>query len=351
MAGWTTEIRRDPEVYAELSEWWDDQEAARAVPFLNSRILRCWEDGFDEPGSRRHVALLRRDGELVAGLPLYRSRGRLRTPSRAHADSIDVVAGEDDEVRSHLPAWLDSLPIAHLYRFRESSPIVTAVPEYRRWSIPNVLKSPFVDLSGGMDRVRSGLSKEFARTLRRRRRRLEEMGPVTYVDHPSPGDVGAVLDTGLKLEADGWKGKEGVAVLNQPTHERWYRSVAEVAQDQGWLRLSALYLDDRMLAFRYDLRYGGRRYGQISSYDESPEMALSTGSLLLESALEQSAAEGLGTYEFGYGSHPWKYDWTSEQRLVYDLLILGSGLGGRLLSLLRRARAGRGEGLQSADAT
>jgi CelD/BcsL family acetyltransferase involved in cellulose biosynthesis len=348
---WTTEIRRDPGVYAELSEWWDSQPAALAVPFLNTHLLACWEEGFDEPGSRRHVMLLRRDGEIVAGLPLYRSRGRLRTPARAHADSIDVVAVDDVEVGHHLPEWLDSLTIAHLYRFREGSSVVEAVPAYPRWSIPAVLKSPYVDLSGGMEEVRAGLGKDFARTLRRRRRRLEELGPVTYVDHPAPQDVESVLDEGLRLEAEGWKGREGVAVLNQPANERWYRSVAEVAQDQGWLRLSALYLDERMLAFRYDLHYGQRRYGQISSYDESPDMALSTGSLLLESALEQSATEGVATYEFGYGSHPWKYDWTSNERFVYDLLIFGSGPFGRLLSAARRARLGKSQGLQSAGAT
>lgn len=314
------------------------QPVVQQVPFLNSHILGCWAEGLDEPASKRHVLLLKRDGELVAGLPLYRSRGRLRTPSRAHADSIDVVAVDDHEVNSHLPAWMDSLTIAHLYRLREGSPLVAAVPDRPRWSIPSVLKSPYVDVSKGMEQVRSGFGKDFARTLRRRRRRLEELGPVTYVDHPAPADIESVLNEGLRLEAAGWKGREGVAVLNQPTHERWYRAVAAVAQDKGWLRLSSLYLDDRMLAFRYDLQYGDKRFGQISSYDESPDVSFSTGSLVLESSLEQSAVDGMSTYEFGYGGHAWKYDWTSDERLVYDLLIFGSGFTGRAMAAARRLR-------------
>jgi CelD/BcsL family acetyltransferase involved in cellulose biosynthesis len=189
-----------------------------------------------------------------------------------------------------------------------------------------------------MDHVRSGYSKEFHRTLRRRRRRLTELGEVTYVDHPSPNQVESVLNEGLRLEAAGWKGEKGVAVLNLPTHERWFRSVAEVAEDKGWLRLSSLYLDDRMLAFRYDLHYGDKRYGMISSYDESPDLSFSTGSLLLESVLEQSAEDAVGTYEFGYGSHPWKYDWTSDERQVFDLLIIGSGFVGRAVAGVKRLR-------------
>jgi hypothetical protein len=342
MARWTTEVRRDPDVYSELSEWWDAQPVARQVPFMNSNLLACWQEGFDEPGSRRHVMLLYRDAELVAGLPFYAAGGRLRTPGRAHADSIDVVAVPDSDVADHLPGWLDKVSIAHLYRFREESHLVEAVETHSRWSIPLVLKSPYVDLTQGIEKVRSGFSKEFARTLRRRRRRLEELGPVTYVDHPAPADLEAVLNEGFRLEAEGWKGKEGTAVLNQPTHDRWYRSVAEVAQERGWLKLSALYLDDRMVAFRYDLEYADRRYGQISSYDECPDVNFSTGSLLLELALEQSAADGLGTYEFGYGSHPWKYNWTSQERRLYDILVVGSGIGGRLVSIAQRLSNRRG---------
>jgi CelD/BcsL family acetyltransferase involved in cellulose biosynthesis len=167
---------------------------------------------------------------------------------------------------------------------------------------------------------------------------LEEMGSVTFVDHPNSADVDAVLREGLRLEADGWKGRQGVAVLSDPKVERWYRAVAEIAQGKGWLRLSSLYLDERLVAFSLDLVYGNRRYGKISAYDESPDVAFSTGSLLLEAILERSAETGLATYELGYGNHDWKYDWTSHEHRVHDVLILGSGLIGMALSTMRNVQ-------------
>jgi CelD/BcsL family acetyltransferase involved in cellulose biosynthesis len=345
MTRWTTEVRHDRGVFSELSEWWDRQPIARGLPFLHSKILGCWEDGFEEAGSRLHVLVLQRDGELVAALPLYQARGRLRSLDQEHATWFDVVAGEDPEVDEEIPRWLDSLSLAHLYRMREESPIVAALDSHPRWVVQKILDGPYVDLSAGMEAIRSRLSKEFMRTLRRRRRRLEEMGEIEFVDHPPGPEVGSVLEEGLRLEASGWKGRRGVATFDVPSYERWFRSVAEVAEDEGWLRLSALRLDGRLLAFRYDLVYAGRRFGLITCFDESPDVAsMSPGSLLVESVLERSAADGITAYEFGNGRHSWKFDWTSNQRRVYDLLVFGSGPKGRALSMaagVRRRVSGR----------
>jgi CelD/BcsL family acetyltransferase involved in cellulose biosynthesis len=96
-------------------------------------------------------------------------------------------------------------------------------------------------------------------------------------------------------------------------------------------------LEDRLIAWCYDLVYAGRRHGLIASYDESPDVApLSPGNLLVDQVLEHSAAAGMDRYEFGNGDHSWKYDWTSDERRVYDLLIFGSGLAGRVVAGAKR---------------
>jgi CelD/BcsL family acetyltransferase involved in cellulose biosynthesis len=336
MPRWTTETHSDRDVFSRLAPWWDAQAAARANPFLNSAILACWEDGFDEAGSRLNVELLYLDGDIVAALPLYKARGRLRSLARAHSEPFDVVANEDEEVVEHLPVWLDSLTMTHLYRVADTSPIMAALPEHERWLVQTTFKSPYVDLRSGMNRVRAGMSKDFQRTLRRRRRRLEEMGTLTMVEHTTDDQPSGMLAAGLRLEAAGWKGQRGHAVLNDPTHERWYRSMTDVAQDRGWLRLCGLYLDKRLVAFRYDVQVGDTRWGMLSAFDESPDVAsLSPGTLLLETVLENAAASGLTAYEFGSGNDSWKYEWNPSVRQVYDLLLFGSGLPGRALHLAK----------------
>jgi CelD/BcsL family acetyltransferase involved in cellulose biosynthesis len=334
MTRWSTETRSDRTVFAELRAWWDAQPVARANPFLSADVLGCWEDGFDEPGSKLNVELLFADGDLVAALPLYKARGRLRSLSRAHSEPFDVVA-DDEEVIGQLPTWLDSLTMTYLYRVAESSPIMKAVSEHERWLVQTTFNSPYVDLGSGMGPVRAGMSKDFQRTLRRRRRRLEEMGPLTMVEQTTY-EADGMLDEGLRLEASGWKGERGHAVLNDRTHDRWYRSMTEIAEERRWLRLCGLYLDQRLIAFRYDLEVGDTRWGMLSAFDESPDVAsLSPGTLLLETVLESAADSGLSSYEFGAGNDSWKYEWNPSVRQVYDLLLFGSGLPGRALHVAK----------------
>lgn len=336
---WSTETRADHGVFAELAEWWDDQPVARRIPFLKSRVIECWVEGFMEPGDELHVLLLRRRGDLVAALPMRRSGLRLRSLSNGLTSRYDLMAEPDEEVAQRIPRWLNSLDVAHLYRIHADSVIVDAMAGQPRWMVRYERDSPYVDLSEGMVGVRASWSRNFRRNLRRRRRRLEEMGTVTYVDHPNAIDVREVFEAGLRLEASGWKGEEGIAVLREPAYERWYRALTEVALDEGWLRLSCLYLDDRMLAFGYDLVFEGRRYGMLTTYDESPDVApISAANLMLESTLEQSSEEGLTSYEMGPDFLTYKYDWTPLSRKVYDLSIYGSRPVGRLLHVFQRGR-------------
>jgi CelD/BcsL family acetyltransferase involved in cellulose biosynthesis len=293
----------------------------------------------EQPGSRFHLLVLERGGDVVAALPLFKAGARYRTLMSTYTSSMDVVAVPDPDVSARLPEWVDSLSFAQLYRLPDGSPIVDQLDQHPRWSLQSRISCPYVDMSDGIDAVRSRWSRKFRSGLRRRWRRLQELGEVVVVDHHQPSEISSVLGDGLKLEAAGWKGREGVAVLSRPGYEAWFRSVAEVAEENGWLRLSALYLDGRMIAFHFDLVYDNRRHGLVRAYDESEEVAPhSPGNALVDASLEVSADAGLSTYEFGYGSQGWKYDWASEERHVNDIVVFGSGVTGGLLSMARRIK-------------
>jgi CelD/BcsL family acetyltransferase involved in cellulose biosynthesis len=247
-----------------------------------------------------------------------------------------VVCVDDPEVIAYLPVWLDTLHVAHLYRVPASSPIVEAASHNDRWHVQSVFKMPYLDLSDGFDAVLASMSKNRRSDVRRCRRRLAERGDLRFVAHPNDRDVSSSLSAGLELQARGWKGEHGHAVLNNPVHERWYRSLAEVTNDVGWLRVSSLYLDDRLLSFAFGLWVDGVAYGMLNAYDESDDVrSLSPGNVLFGELFAHAADEGMNRYELGSGDDPWKFQWTRNADLAYDLLLFGAGVRGRALNMLR----------------
>lgn len=338
--GWREQTVVGRRVWQDLASWWDSTPTVRANPYLHTEVLDLLADAYLPDDKAIVVLLLLRDDEPVAALPMQRGRGwPLRSISGDLMAPMDVVRSEGDDVTERVSAWLDSLSVAHFYHVDESSMIAREFLHRDRWVLRKATVSPYIPLDKGIEGVYSVLSSKSVSTLRRKRRRLQELGELRYVDHVEPDEVAPILKAGLELEKAGWKGRKGVSVAQRPRWNRFYRSLAEVAQKNGWLRLSVLYLDHRMIGFHYDLAYGDRRYLKITAYDESQELSkYSPGTLLLESVLERSCKDGFATFECGYGEAVWKDRWAPNHRYLYDISIYGSSLQGRILRRLQRGK-------------
>lgn len=105
------------------------------------------------------------------------------------------------------------------------------------------------DAAAGLD----GLGRSRARTAKRQLRRLaEDLG-----GEPEVVDVSAdpaCFEQALELEASGWKGDGGSAMLARPGHADWARTVAASLRQAGRLRLLALRGGGRMAAFSWEVR-------------------------------------------------------------------------------------------------
>lgn len=103
---------------------------------------------------------------------------------------------------------------------------------------PRVLKSW---LRAGLDAtqdsatlLRQALGARKLKELRRQRRRLEAHGPVTFDVARKPDEIGPALERFLQLEASGWKGRRGTALIKHPGDAAFIRravtALAETAQ-------------------------------------------------------------------------------------------------------------------------
>ncbi|WP_441237163.1 GNAT family N-acetyltransferase [Bradyrhizobium sp. 930_D9_N1_4] len=82
--------------------------------------------------------------------------------------------------------------------------------------------------------LRDALGTKKLKELRRQRHRLEEHGPVVFDVARKPEEITPALETFLQLEASGWKGKRGTALLQHAGDATFIRraipALAETAQ-------------------------------------------------------------------------------------------------------------------------
>ncbi|WP_256808180.1 GNAT family N-acetyltransferase [Bradyrhizobium sp. Bra78] len=86
----------------------------------------------------------------------------------------------------------------------------------------------------GESLLRDALGARKLKELRRQRHRLEEHGAVVFDVARRPDEIGAALETFLQLEASGWKGKRGTALVQHAGDAAFIRravlALAETAQ-------------------------------------------------------------------------------------------------------------------------
>jgi CelD/BcsL family acetyltransferase involved in cellulose biosynthesis len=149
----------------------------------------------------------------------------------------------------------------------------------RRGSAPVMLarsmRPKLASTLDGKKYLEKALSSGSRKKLRQQRRRLAEKGSL------ESRVVRNALEQFLTLEAAGWKGRQGTALLNSEADAAFARAMVENLARCGEASVHALYLDDRPVSMQIVLRAGPAAFTWKTAYDESWR-DVSPGMLLLE---------------------------------------------------------------------
>jgi CelD/BcsL family acetyltransferase involved in cellulose biosynthesis len=113
------------------------------------------------------------------------------------------------------------------------------------------------------------LPTKMLREQKRRRRRLEELGPVRFVQLQPDDDPAPWIDELVALEAAGWKGREHVAAASEPHVEHYVRTVLTEAHSAGRLDMRRLELDGRTISIIAHIESGRSAISFKIAYDET----------------------------------------------------------------------------------
>jgi CelD/BcsL family acetyltransferase involved in cellulose biosynthesis len=194
-----------------------------------------------------------------------------------------------------------------------------------------------LDGKGYLEKALSGSSRK---KLRQHRRRLSEKGALTSVVLSEPTAVRRALEEFLTMEAAGWKGRNGTALLSNEAEAGLVRTGVAALADDGCVSIYALYLDGRPVSMQIVGRSGPAAFTWKTAYDETFH-DFSPGMLLLEDYTAALLADKSIAYvdSCSFDDTGFMATWT-ERRAVADLWIdarRGGSLQFRVLGTLQKS--------------
>lgn len=299
------------------AEWEALAARVRAVPFLRPGWVTAWWRAFG--AGDLSVGCLRKDGRLVAVLPVASGRDGLRTATNYHTPQSGILAESRDDARALVQTLLQDRPSRLAVEgITAAGPDMAACREAAENCRYRILVRPFqkacyLELSGSRDEYTARLSRNLRTDLRRCRRRLDAAGTVTASVHDGADGLDDLLDRSFAVEASGWKGERGTAIRSSPQTLGFYTDIARWAAVRDMLRLCFLRLDDRPLATYFALESHGTWHLLKGGYDNDFRRC-SPGKLLMHDVIRHCYASGVDRIEFHGDAEAYKLRWTHSFR-------------------------------------
>ncbi|HEX8667554.1 MAG TPA: GNAT family N-acetyltransferase [Allosphingosinicella sp.] len=187
-----------------------------------------------------------------------------------------IRAGQERSFWTALLPHLDDIGGASFLRLAQlhtDSPSTRALIEVAR-----DLKRPlYVTRTLERALLRGGVSREdYLRRIprkllseqKRRRKRLEELGPITFAKLRPEEDPAQWIDEFIALEESGWKGRKGVAAASETHVEAFTRHLLAEAHAQGRLDMRRLCLGERTISMLAHIETGRTAISFKIAYDE-----------------------------------------------------------------------------------
>lgn len=238
--------------------------------------LLCWR----EHDGRRQLAGLWAFGVGRAPRAIV-PISALTAPAFAHAYLAEPVI-DRDALEATLAAMLDHIAddprlpkMLALDGMRADSATMRALERVlaSRGSRPCILRrSSRPMLASRLDAknyFESALSASSRKKLRQHRRRLAERGALQSITITEPEALARAIEDFLTLEAAGWKGRKGSALLCSQADAAFAREMISALAPQGDAWIHAITLDHRPVSMQIVLRAGLTAFTWKTAYDET----------------------------------------------------------------------------------
>jgi CelD/BcsL family acetyltransferase involved in cellulose biosynthesis len=325
--------------------WEEIEQLASASPYQSFRFLDAWFRATGEAHGVAPLIVVARDerGRLNAVLPLgRRRRGAIHTAEFLGCADANFKMGL---FRPGLGAGREAIEellrrAARLTRPRIDAFWLTDQPYgWRGLANPMALLAHAPSPSFGHKTslnpdfaawLRGRYSKEAQRKLRKKTRRLHEMGAVSHKvarDEPAAREILAAF---VRQKAKRMRALRLMNVYADAHTARFFEAAATsgLAVGAPTIELHALLSGDRIVATLGGLAQADRFSGMFLSYDAEPAISrCSPGQLLVIETIRDLAARGFATFDLGVGEARYKDENCEADEPLFDAAVAVTAAG------------------------
>lgn len=329
----------DPGGFEALAGEWNDllHRSPADTIFLTFEYQRTWWRNLG--GGELLILAVRDGGELVGIAPLFVAENQAGQRVLATVGCVEVsdyldliVARGREDVYGALMDYLagselewDVLDLCNVHQDSPTLELLPALAEARGWDVSTARDDvcPIVQLPGTWDEYLQMLSKKQRHEVRRKIRRLEAQVEANWYIVGPERDLEAEIEDFLDLMAASTSDK---AEFLTPRMRNFFRQLARVAHDAGWLQLAFLEVEGRKAAAYFNFIYNNRVLVYNSGLDWRTFPRLGAGIVLTAYCVRHAIEHGREAFDFMQGDERYKYQFGGQDVDVRRLIASRSGL-------------------------
>jgi CelD/BcsL family acetyltransferase involved in cellulose biosynthesis len=173
---------------------------------------------------------------------------------------------------------------------------------------------------------------------RRQRRRLGKIGTLKFEIAETSAQFDSFLDAMIRQKTRRYLETRGLDGFDRSGYRLFYPEMTRHSGIDGPVQLSALKLDDTIIATHWGYVVGSRFYYLMPTFEGGDWQGYSAGRLLLEHLLEWSFAHGLTEFDFTSGDEAYKFAYCDLTIPLFQAFIPVTLLG-RVYARARVAKA------------
>ncbi|MGH8645856.1 MAG: GNAT family N-acetyltransferase [Gammaproteobacteria bacterium] len=205
--------------------------------------------------------------------------------------------------------------------------------------------SPYIPIQKGWDDFLCEKSANFRSQLKRKEKKLRQLGELRSARFTSQDQVARLLADILVIERNSWKESSGMAISSNDAEHQYYARLLPFLAQRHWLDADVVYVDDRPIAYSLCYAFNGR-VGQLKTSFDHSLREFSPGVFVNKVTIQRTFERQAREFDFLGDVMRHKLEWADRLREHCHFYLFSKRLKatfiGRIKNIIAYCRENRG---------